>query len=78
MIAETVSAPKSVWGKPIQPGQPIPITPSPPVSTQLSTPPTPTSRKLSMAEIMEEEKSQKLKGKQPAKSIFEDVDSKKL
>jgi hypothetical protein len=36
------------------------------------------SRKVSIAEIMNEEKAQKNKGKHVAKGLFEDVDSKKL
>ncbi|KAG2186942.1 hypothetical protein INT44_003170 [Umbelopsis vinacea] len=74
--AETTSAPKSVWGKPIQPGQPVAMTPSPPVGIPLSTPPTPKSRKVSIADIMDEEKAQKNKGKHVAKGLFED--SKKI
>ncbi|KAG2178097.1 hypothetical protein INT43_003350 [Umbelopsis isabellina] len=76
-IAETVNTPKPVWGKPIQ-STPAPIMSSSPGSAPVGTPPAIFNRKPSMAEILEDEKAQKLRGKQAGSLPESDYQEKKF
>jgi hypothetical protein len=76
-MAETVNTSKSVWGKPVQ-STPAPVFPSSPGSAPIVTPPAIFNRKPSMAEILEDEKAQKLRGKQAGNLSELDYQEKRM